>query len=223
MYVCVVLYVVVYCVCICCVVPWKKKGWVGGWMDFTHPTGKRLPVQRYVPIYLLHLLSQVTTTTHAGLFQVRSTPVCAADCGSRPVDRADPIDAPETYVRTSVRVCMQPLAIDTLYTLTHVHTHAHTERHKKLDTLDESVIRDLIGDDDATATNNNTKGDEQSIAKAKQRVAVRLAQERKAEQRKQSQQQKKKKKKNATTEDEDDDDDDTDYTGFAKGTKSKAR
>lgn len=52
----------------------------------------------------------------------------------------------------------------------------HSERAKKLTNLDESVIKELIGEDD----DKENKVDDAAIRKAKNKVKQRLAKERKA-------------------------------------------
>jgi len=93
--------------------------------------------------------------------------------------------------------------------------HCTTERGKKLVTLDESAIQDLIGEDEAEKENGDKAAS--AIQKAKNKVQARLAQERKAAAKQAG---KKKKKGGAAVED---DDDDSNLETFAKIATSKKK
>mmetsp|Transcript_25791 Transcript_25791/g.36382 ORF Transcript_25791/g.36382 Transcript_25791/m.36382 type:complete len:141 (+) Transcript_25791:138-560(+) len=79
---------------------------------------------------------------------------------------------------------------------------------EKLQNLDESMVKDLVGDDDQASKKKLTKAQ-----KAEQKKKQQLAQRLKAEQ----------KAANNATQDDDDDEDDDALRNFAKGGKAKRK
>lgn len=94
----------------------------------------------------------------------------------------------------------------------HFLTSCRTEREKKLSTLDEKAIQDLVGEEDESDAKKDTESKKKQ--KTKNKVQQRLAKERKTE----AKQSNNKKGKN-TDKDVDDDDDDEDLAMFAKGSR----